>query len=77
MHNGSRSRYRALQVQLQRRMSRGLQALLSYNLGKSSDTGSGERFSSVAAASLSEIGPPPLATSDFDIRHSLSGAVFL
>lgn len=76
MHNGSRSRYNALQVQLQRRMSRGLQALLSYNLAKASDTGSNDRFGSGSkAASLSEIEPPALGPSDFDIRHSLAGAV--
>ena len=76
MHNGSRSRYNALQVQLQRRMSRGLQMLLSYNLAKASDTGSTDRFSSNSiAASLSELQPEPFATSQFDMRHSVAGAV--
>lgn len=39
-HNADWSNYNALQVQFQRRMSRGLQALVSYTLAKSEDRNS-------------------------------------
>ena len=42
IHNGGYSHYNAFQVQFQRRMSHGLQALVSYNLAKSSDLGSSD-----------------------------------
>jgi len=78
--NAGYSHYNALQVQFQRRLSRGLQALVSYNFAKSSDLGSGDSGSGTGlnvttAASISQIVLPPLTPSDFDIRHSLSGAV--
>jgi len=72
--NGGYSHYNALQVQFQRRMSHGLQALVSYNFAKSSDLGSFDT-SGLYASSLSQVMLPPLTPSDFDIRHSLSGAV--
>ena len=72
--NAGYSHYNGLQVQFQRRMSRGLQALASYNLSKSSDLGSYDE-SGLFVSSLSQVVLPPLAPSDFDIRHSLSGAV--
>jgi hypothetical protein len=77
--NAGYSHYNALQLQFQRRMTRGLQALVSYNLAKSSDLGSSDSGSStglntITAASISEIVLPPLTPSDFDIRHSISGA---
>ena len=67
--NGGYSHYNALQVQFQRRMSRGLQALVSYNLSKSSDLGSYDD-SGLFVSSLSQVVLPPLAPSDFDIRQS-------
>jgi len=78
--NAGYSHYNALQVQFQRRMSRGLQLLVSYNLAKSTDLGSSDISSStglnnITAASISEFVTPPLTPSDFDIRHSFSGAV--
>jgi hypothetical protein len=61
-------------VQFQRRMSHGLQALVSYNLAKSSDVSSSDA-TGVVAASVSQIVLPPLAPSDFDIRNSIAVAV--
>jgi len=79
-HNGGYSHYNALQAQFQRRMSRGLQMLVSYNFAKSSDLGSSDADRSnftlgIWATSVSQLVLPPLTPSDFDIRHSLSGAV--
>jgi hypothetical protein len=72
--NGGYSHYEALQLQFQRRMSHGLQALVSYTLAKSSDLGSSDG-TGFEAASVSQIVLPPLAPSDFDLRHSIAGAV--
>ncbi len=55
-------------------MSHGLQALVSYNFSKSSDLGSYDN-SGGSAGSLSEVVLPPLAPSDFDLRHSFATAV--
>jgi len=74
IHNAGYSHYNALQVQFQRRMSHGLQALVSYALSRSSDLGSSDS-SGLAAASVSQVVLPPLTPSDFDVRHSISGAV--
>jgi hypothetical protein len=80
--NAGYSHYNALQLRFRRHMSRGLQALVSYNFSKSSDIGStdsinptGLNGTTIAAASVSQIVLPPLTPSDFDIRHSISGAV--
>lgn len=72
--NADYAHYEALQIQFQRRMSHGLQALASYNFAKSSDLGSNDG-TGFQAASLSQVMLPPLSPSDFDIRHSFSGAV--
>jgi Carboxypeptidase regulatory-like domain/TonB dependent receptor len=72
--NGGYSHYEALQVQFQRRMSHGLQALVSYNLAKSSDVGSNDG-TGFQTPSIIQIVLPPLSPSDFDIRNSLSGAL--
>jgi Carboxypeptidase regulatory-like domain/TonB dependent receptor-like, beta-barrel len=72
--NGGYSRYNALQVQFQRRMSHGLQALVSYNFSKSSDLDSSDQ-NGLKAGSVSDIVLPPLRPSDFDIGHSLAGGV--
>jgi hypothetical protein len=81
--NAGYSHYNALQVQFERRMSRGLQTLLSYSLAKSSDLESddiggnffGAGLNGNSGTGLSQIQLPPLAPSDFDIRHSFSAAV--
>jgi carboxypeptidase family protein/TonB-dependent receptor-like protein len=72
--NGGYGHYQALQAQFQRRMSHGLQALVTYALAKSSDVSSSDA-TGFAAPSLSQIVLPPLAPSDFDIRQSIGGAV--
>jgi hypothetical protein len=72
--NAGYSHYNAMQLQFQRRVSHGLQALVSYSLAKSSDVGSSDA-NGLVAASLSDIVLPPLTPSDLDIRNSLAGAV--
>jgi Carboxypeptidase regulatory-like domain/TonB dependent receptor/TonB-dependent Receptor Plug Domain len=72
--NAGYSHYNALQIQFQRRMSHGLQALVSYNLARSSDLGSSDE-NGLGATSISDIILPPLTPSDYDIRQSIAGAV--
>jgi hypothetical protein len=72
--NGGYAHYDAVQVQFQRRMSHGLQALVSYNFSKATDTGSNDGTGFVVR-SVSQIVVPPLAPSDYDLRHSIAGAV--
>jgi Carboxypeptidase regulatory-like domain/TonB dependent receptor len=75
--NYGTSDYDALQLQFQRRLSRGLQALASYQWGHSIDTGStgaggpsgGDFYSGQLGANANR-GP-----SDFDVRHSASLAL--
>lgn len=63
--NGGESNYNALQAQLQRNLSSGLQILASYTWAHSIDT---ESLTQGAQ-------PPSRASSDFDIRHTFSAAV--
>jgi hypothetical protein len=74
VRNAGYSHYNALQVQFQRRMSRGLQFVVSYNLAKSSDLGS-SNANGLLAQSVSQIVLPSLTPSDYDIRQSIAGAV--
>lgn len=69
--NTATSDYHALQLKFQRRLSRRLQGLASYTFAHSIDIASGD------AGSLNTIGNPNLdrGNSDFDIRHSVTGAV--
>jgi outer membrane receptor protein involved in Fe transport len=75
--NYGTSDFDALQLQFHRRLSRGLQALASYQWGHSIDTGStgaggqffGDIYSSQLGANANR-GP-----SDFDVRHSASVAL--
>lgn len=62
--NDAESDYHALQVQFQQRLSRGLQALVSYTWAKAIDV-----VSTDALSNLLLRGP-----ADFDIRHNLTGA---
>ena len=65
VNNDSTSDYHSLQVQFQRRLSRGLQALTSYTWAHAIDVVSSDIVSSLLLR----------GNSDFDIRHNLTGAV--
>lgn len=64
--NGATSDYHALQVQFQRRLTHGLQALASYTWSHSIDDNSSNFVSSA---------PPIRGNSDFDVRHNFTGAL--
>jgi Carboxypeptidase regulatory-like domain/TonB dependent receptor-like, beta-barrel len=68
--NGSFSNYNALQAQFQRRMARGLAALLSYTWSHSIDDTS-------ADAGFDNFNDPRIdrGASDFDVRHAFSAAL--
>ncbi|MBA3257577.1 MAG: TonB-dependent receptor [Pyrinomonadaceae bacterium] len=71
--NTASSDYHALQVQFQRRLSRGLQALASYSWSHSIDNGSSDASSFVRA----DLVNPRIdrGNSDFDVRHAFTTAV--
>ena len=73
--NAANSDYNALQVQYQRRLTRGLQVLSSYTFGKSLDTVSEETNNN--QQSPTGLFDPNLdrGASSFDIRHSFNTAV--
>ena len=75
LSNAGTSSYNALQAQYRRRLSHGLQTLVSYTWAHSvDDVSSDVNFQNVplaASPASAERGP-----SDYDIRHTLSGAVF-
>lgn len=64
--NGAVSNYNALQVQFQRRLSRGLQILTSYTWSHSIDD---------LSSNFSSYEPPIRGNSDFDVRHSFAAAL--
>jgi hypothetical protein len=73
IRNSATSDYDSLQIQFQRRLSRGLQALVAYTFGKSLDTASSESTTFPSAVLMDprqNRGP-----SDFDVRHIFSGAI--
>jgi len=74
--NGGDSNYQALQLQFQRRLSHGLQALASYTWSHSIDTGSAGSIS-VASNVLvpSNVANSNRGPSDFDIRNGISAGV--
>jgi hypothetical protein len=74
--NSATSDYNALQVKFQRRLSQGLQALVSYTFSHSIDVASTDAFANYLNT------PPAIAnpsidrgSSDFDIRHSFAAGV--
>ena len=74
--NADWSNFNALQVQFQRRLSRGLQALASYTFAKSEDTNSSDVCQCTYTNNLQNINVgADYAPSDFDIRHAFSAAV--
>ena len=64
--NESSSNYNSLQVQFQRRLSHGLQALASYSLSHSIDN---------VSTNSQAIESPIRGNSNFDVRHSFSAAL--
>jgi carboxypeptidase family protein/TonB-dependent receptor-like protein len=75
--NSSTSDYDALQIQFQRRLSHGLQALASYTWSQSIDTASaGSAFGNFANVLVpSELAASNRGPSDFDIRNAFSAGV--
>jgi len=71
--NGSTSDYHSLQAQFTRRLSRGLQALASYTWSHAIDSGSADLDRTVPG-SLANL-TIDRASSDFDARHTFSGAL--
>jgi hypothetical protein len=72
--NLASSGYNSLQMQFKRRMTRGIQALLSYTWSKSLDTASDESINNLYApgprlSPSSDRGP-----SSFDVRHAFTGS---
>jgi hypothetical protein len=71
--NAATSDYHAMQLQFQRRLSRGFQALASYTWSHSIDSVSNDSSQGVPT---SKIDPQQdRGASDFDVRHSFSAAV--
>ena len=68
--NGGRSNYNALQLQFQRRLSAGLQALASYTWSHSLDTGSGGTAPLAGVNSSVNYG-----NSGFDIRNAVTAGI--
>jgi hypothetical protein len=74
--NGGTSDYGALQVQFQRRLSRGLQALASYTWAHSIDTGSAGSTAVISNGLVpSAVAGSNRGPSDFDIRHAFTAGV--
>ncbi len=74
--NASTSDYNALQVQFQRRLSHGLQALASYTWSHSIDTGSaGSAFGNSANLLVPSAVNANRGPSDFDIRNAFSAGL--
>jgi hypothetical protein len=75
VRNAATSDYRALQLQYRRRLSGGFHALASYTWARSTDIASDDTGNNAAAGFIDpEVDRGP---SDFDIRHSFNGAVFV
>lgn len=71
--NGAESDYHALQVQYQRRLSKGLQALVSYTFAKALDDVSDETITGIPLQNPAvglERGP-----ANFDVRHNFVAAI--
>ena len=71
--NGTESSYHSLQAQFTRRLSRGFQALVSYTWSHSIDDSSND----TAVFAPGAVFPQSVyrGSSDFDVRHNLSGAL--
>jgi Carboxypeptidase regulatory-like domain/TonB dependent receptor-like, beta-barrel len=74
--NSGKSSYHALQAQFQRRLSRGLQSLVSYTWAHSIDTTSGGSVGGGGNTLDPTLGANQnKGNSDFDIRHTFSAAI--
>ena len=74
--NGGTSDYNALQIQFQRRLSAGLQALASYTWAHSIDTGSAGSTAVLSNAFVpASAAGSNRASSDFDVRHAFTAGV--
>jgi hypothetical protein len=71
--NGARSNYNALQLQYRRPVASRVQALLNYTYSHSLDNASNEVIAGLSNTVISAAND--YASSDFDVRHSLSGAL--
>jgi hypothetical protein len=75
IRNGATSDYHALQLQYQRRLSRGLQALASYTWSHSIDDISVENPSARPSPAARTLPNQDRGSSDFDVRHNFAAAV--
>jgi hypothetical protein len=73
--NTGSSNYNALQVQFERRLADGLQALASYTFSHSIDTSSAGSTGVASNTFVPGLGAANRGDSDFDIRHSFSAGV--
>lgn len=73
--NTSSSQYNALQVQFQRRLSRGFEALAGYTWSHSIDNASAGSIGSLSNAGAPGTGDINRGNSDFDIRNAMTAAV--
>jgi len=73
--NAGTSNYNALQLQYQRRLSRGLQAIASYSWAHSIDTGSAGSTGNPSNALAVLNSKSNVGSSDFDIRHTLNTGI--
>jgi hypothetical protein len=74
MSNGADSSYNALQTQFSHRFAHGLQTLLSYTWAHSIDNVSSDAYFANVPLNISP-SSQERGSSDFDIRHTFSGAV--
>jgi hypothetical protein len=74
MRNDADSSYNALQVQYRHRFSHGLQTLLSYTWAHSIDDDSSDAYFANVAPNYAPLSQER-GSSDYDIRHTFSGAV--
>lgn len=74
--NAAASNYQAMQVQFQRRLLRGLQALASYTWAHSIDDASSGSYGNTSNTFLpTSIAASNRGSSDFDVRHAFSAGV--
>ena len=73
--NSATSDFQSLQVQFERRLSRGLQALASYSWSHSIDTGSTGAFSNAGNTLVPGAADQNRGPSDFDVRNAFSAGL--